>query len=93
MHSSDDQGRVYLNFKFNDPPGRGSYARVRPCKSYSENAFLPLNLLPYFEGWFRQTQKDGFDDMPFDSYFMLKQVILQLSSAMIYSVYDWAVDM
>ena len=39
-YSNDDQGRVYVNYKFHDPLVRGSYARVLPYKSCSENALF-----------------------------------------------------
>ena len=38
--SNDDQGRVYQNYKFHDPWGRGSCARAWSYKSYSKNAFF-----------------------------------------------------
>ena len=39
IHSNNDQGRVYQNYKFHDPRGRGSFAKVWPytSNSYSEN--------------------------------------------------------
>ena len=42
VYSDDDQERVYKNCNFHDSRGRGSCARVWPCKSYtgSENAFI-----------------------------------------------------
>ena len=40
VYSNDVQGRVYQNYKFHDPRGRGSCARALPCKSYSENALF-----------------------------------------------------
>ena len=52
-------------------------------------------LLLYLGGWFTQTQKDSFDDVHIDSYSMLKQFILHLSSATVdfYLFYDGALDM
>ena len=39
---NDDQGRIYQNFKFHDPDpwDRGSLARARPYKSYTENGLF-----------------------------------------------------
>ena len=47
--SNDDKGRVYLNYKFHDPWGRGSCARMWPYTSYSETAvflYQSSSLLP-----------------------------------------------
>ena len=37
-------------------------------KSSSENSLFLEKLLLYFGGWFRETWKDSFDDVQFDSY-------------------------
>ena len=37
VHSNDDQGKIYQNYKFHDPWGRGSYAGTWPYKTYNEN--------------------------------------------------------
>ena len=38
--SNDEQERVYQNYQFHDPRGRGSCARVWPYKSYTETALF-----------------------------------------------------
>ena len=40
VYSNDDQGRVYQNCNYHEPGDRGSYARMWPYKSYSENALF-----------------------------------------------------
>ena len=51
------------------PRGQGVLCQDVAIKSFSENALFFLKyILLYFEGWFKQTQKDSFEGVPFDSY-------------------------
>ena len=62
VHSSDDQVTVYINYKFHDPWGRSSCARVWPYKLYSENALFFLKSSSLHSGMIQTNQLQVNDD-------------------------------